>query len=295
MSSPQLSILIVNYNSGPYLADCLKSIPPALTPPGGDTPVAHEILVADNDSHDNSLTLAQAAGVPATFIQTGGNLGFGKAMNLLAKQAIAPWLFLLNPDCVLEGQGWFEGLLAFVREHPRTGVLGPEILNSDGSFQAACIRGEPTPFNSFCELTGLAKRFPRSRLFGAYHLGHLDRNTPQRVHAVSGSATLIRRKLFEEIGGFDERFFLFAEDLDLCRRAASTPGQFEVWYTPSLRLTHHKGKCSEARPAFVRQHFYNAMALYYQKHYARGLGLLAWPLVRFLTRRLGGKPDSPSP
>lgn len=289
MSGPQLSILIVNYNSGPYLAACLKSIAPALTPPGGGAPVAHEILVADNDSHDDSLALAKATGVAATFIQTGGNLGFGKAMNLLAKQATAPWLFLLNPDCVLEGQGWFEGLLAFVREHPRTGVLGPKILNSDGTFQAACIRGEPTPFSSLCELTGLAKRFPRSRLWAAYHLGHLDRNAPQRVHAVSGSATLIRRKLFDDIGGFDERFFLFAEDLDLCRRAAETPERFEVWYTPSLSLTHHKGKCSEARPDFVRQHFYNAMALYYEKHYARGLGRLAWPLVKVLTRRLGGK------
>ncbi len=285
MSHPQVSILIVNYNAGDYLTACLRSIAPAFTgPDGAVTP--HEILVADNASEDDSMARAKAAVPTAAFHAMGANLGFGAAMNRIAAHATAPWLFLLNPDSELRGIRWFEAIQAFVLDHPRVGVMGPRIENSDGTFQAACIRGEPTPWNSFTEMTGLSKRFPTSRLFSGYHLGHLDRAQPQQVHAVSGSAMLIRRKRFLDIGGFDERFFLFAEDLDLCRRAAD--GDLEVWYNPALTLTHHKGKCSEARPAFVRQHFYNAMALYYDKHYNHGAGKLLWPAVRAATRRLGG-------
>lgn len=183
-------------------------------------------------------------------------------MHVAAKHARGDYLLILNPDTII-AHSTISKALAFIRSHPDVGVLGPKLLNPDGTLQRGCRRGFPTPQAAIYHFSGLSKLFPKSRRFGHYHQTYLDPELSCQVDAISGCFMFIPRHLFAAIGGFDEQFFMYGEDLDLCWRIKESG--FKVWYHPEIQIIHLKGTSSAKRVLQSRIAFYEAMILFFKK------------------------------
>jgi hypothetical protein len=257
----QLSICIVGINSTQYLRDCIHSIQEG----GLDLP--YEIIYVDNGSTDNTLQMLRGEFPEVATLWNPANQGYARANNQAIQLARGGLVLLLNPDTLVPA-GSLSALVSYLKEHPQTGIAGPKVLNSDGSFQAHCKRGEARPWEVFCYFTGLARLFPHNPHFSGYLQSFLDEDEIHQVPAISGSCMLIRRAVLEQIGLLDERFFAYQEDTDLCVRARKAGWQ--VTYMPAARITHFGGKGGSGhqpyRTIFVwHQSYYR----YYRKHLAQ--------------------------
>lgn len=253
----RVSIVIVNYRVPDHLRETLRSIYQA------EQCETAEVIVVDNASGDQSQQWITEEFPSVLWIQLKHNIGFGKACNVGVQNSRAPYVLLLNPDTMI-GQNTLSIAYTFMEANQNVGLMGPKILNPDGTLQAACKRGFPTPAVSFYHFSGLSRLFPKSRRFGRYHLSFLDPDVSSGVDAVSGSFMFLRRELFLEIGGFDEQFFLYGEDLDLCYRIHENG--FAVWYHPETQIIHRKGKSSAKNLLRSRIAFYEAMVLFSRKY-----------------------------
>jgi len=251
------SVVIVNYKVPRLLRECLLSLR------ASRFDGTMEIIVVDNNSGDDSHAMVESEFPEVIWIGLKSNIGFGKACNVGARRAQGEYVLLVNPDTVVR-EDTLSTCISFMREHPRIGALGPKILNPDGTLQVSCRRGFPTPMVAFYRMVGLSKLFPRSQRFGRYNLTFMDPDTPSTVDAVSGSFMVLPRSVYTEIGGFDERFFMYGEDLDLCRRVQEHG--YEVWYYPKTQIVHFKGKSSSKRPVRSRASFYEAMIIFSHKY-----------------------------
>ena len=247
------SIIIVNYNAGFHLRDCIQTLPPD-----------SDIIIVDNASHDNSLSLVEALQHPnVRIIRNTTNLGFATACNIGAKASQADLLFFLNPDCRLEPNTIAE-LITALDSAPDIGMVGGLLLNPDGSEQAGGRRSVPTPWRSFTRAFGLSKLLPR--YFKDFNLHqHPLPTAPLAVEAISGACMLMKKSTFEQLGGWDEAYFLHCEDLDLCMRYRGAG--YRILFVPSARLTHDKGVCSQAQPLTVEWHKHRGMLRFYQKFF----------------------------
>lgn len=257
MSEPLVSVVIVNYKVPLLLEECLRSLR-ATTFDGGV-----EVIVVDNASGDNSRAMVESGFPEVAWIGLKSNIGFGKASNLGARRATGRYLLLLNPDTVVR-EDTVATCVDFLKAHPQCGLMGPKIMNSDGSLQVSCRRGFPTPMVALYRMTGLSRLFPRSRRFGRYNLTYLDPDQDAQVDAISGSFMFLPRELFLELGGFDERFFMYGEDLDLCQRVHERG--YEVWYHPGTQIVHFKGRSSAKSSIRSRAAFYEAMIIFSRKY-----------------------------
>ena len=253
-----LSIIIPTYNSRRCMPECLRSI---RAHAGNLSP---QIFVVDNASTDGTADQPALASSPVHYIRNPRNIGFSRACNQGIAASSGEFLLLLNPDTALLS-GTLEEMVRYLRTHPDVGILGAKVLNRDGTLQLACRRSIPTLRSAFFRLSGLSRLFPRSRTFGAYNLTFRDENEAMDVEAVSGAFLLIRRELVERIGGLDERFFMFGEDLDWCLRARQAGSR--VLYWPQIVIRHLKGESIRSRPFASLYHFHHAMWLFYRKHY----------------------------
>ncbi len=268
---PAISIIIVNYRVPEHLREALRSIGQA------EMSDRTEVIVVDNASGDQSQQLITSEFPAVRWIQLKHNIGFGKACNVGAQNARGKYLLLLNPDTMIS-QNTLDVAYRFMEEHPEIGLIGPKILNPDGTLQASCKRGFPTPAVTFYHFTGLSRIFPNSRRFGQYNLTYLDPDTSGPVDAVSGSFMFIPRELFLQIGGFDERFFLYGEDLDLCYRIKESG--HGIWYHPQTQIIHRKGKSSSKSMLRSRVAFYEAMVLFSRKYHKLHQGFFpSWLVV----------------
>ena len=240
------SIIIIAYNSCDFIPACLKSVRDACE--GIDS----QIIVLDKAFFPEVL-----------WLDSKENLGFGKGCNLAEKQATKPNLFFINPDTVVSRDS-FTKVLDFMQEHPESGTVGCRILNEDGSIQWACRRSFPTPVTAISKTIGLASLFPKSKLLASYNMTYADPDEMTEVDAISGSFFCIRRDLYEKLGGFDEDFFMYGEDLDLCFRTKSAG--YKNYYTPSTNILHFKGQSCRTRRWGSYVDFYQAMILYVKKH-----------------------------
>jgi GT2 family glycosyltransferase len=264
MTTPaQCSIIIVNYNAGDHLARCLASLAPALTD------WTWQAIVVDNASQDGSADHALAHGDRVRLVRSETNIGFGAGVNLGAAQTRDPLILLLNPDAELEA-GTVTALAAELDRHPECAIIGPGILNDDGSVQGSA-RGDPTLLTGlFGRTTGLTRLFPGSRvarrnIVSADLVPASDRSI--EVDWVSGACMLLRRDAFDDAGGFDPAYFLYWEDADLCRRLRQRGRT--IRYYPGVRVRHTVGVSSgTARPASIR-HFHESALRYYTRHVAR--------------------------
>ena len=251
------SIIIIAYNSCDFIPACLKSVRDACEN------VDAQIIVLDNGSESPILPEIKAYFPEVLWIDSKENLGFGKGCNLAEKQATKPYLFFINPDTVVSRDS-FTKVLNFMEEHPEAGTVGCRILNEDGSIQWACRRSFPTIISAVSKTIGLAALFPKSKLLASYNMTFADPDAITEVDAISGSFFCIKRDLYEELKGFDEDFFMYGEDLDLCFRTKASG--HKNYYTPSTNILHFKGQSCRTRRWGSYVDFYKAMLIFVKKH-----------------------------
>jgi GT2 family glycosyltransferase len=254
-----LSIIIVNYNVKEFLQNLIHSIEKA------SNNITKEIIVIDNASNDGSVELIREKFPNIKLIANHTNLGFGKANNLGLKEAKGKYILLINPDTIV-AEDTFEKMINFFEEHKEVGLAGCKILNPDGSLQLACRRSFPGPWTSFTKVTGLSTLLPRSKWFARYNLTYLDENQNHEVDAISGSFMMMRKEVYEKVGGFDEQFFMYGEDLDLCYRIQKAG--FKVFYVHNAKIIHYKGESTKRSSLDETKVFYNAMHLFVKKHFS---------------------------
>ena len=235
-----VTIIIVNWNSLPCLRQCLASI--------GGLKRKGEVIVIDSASFDGSAEAVRTEFPAVRFIQSERNLGFAVANNRAAAEASGDYLLFLNPDTEID-DGAVERLLDVASAREDAGVVGPMLLNTDRSIQRTCIRAIPTIANKLLDSDLARWAWPRSSLWGMRPLfdGGLE---PREVEAVSGACLMLRRDVFESVGGFSEEFFMYAEDMDLAYKVRKAG--FRSYYVPEARVVHHGGTSSrQAVSAFA--------------------------------------------
>ncbi len=252
-----LSIIIVNYNVKEFLQNLIHSIEKA------STNITKEIIVIDNASDDGSVEFLKEKFPQVKLIVNQKNLGFGKANNIGLKQATGKYILLINPDTIV-AEDTFEKMIQFFETNKNVGLAGCKILNPDGTLQLACRRSFPGPWTSFTKVTGLSSLFPKSKLFARYNLTYLDENQSYEVDAISGSFMMMRREVYRKVGGFDEQFFMYGEDLDLCYRVQKAG--FKIYYVHTTQIIHYKGESTKRSSLDETKVFYNAMHLFVKKH-----------------------------
>ncbi len=264
-----LTIQIVNWNAREPLRQALRSIFTA--PP----PFPYEVIVLDNDSRDGSVQMVEKEFPQVRLLVSEQNLGFSKGHNLCARHARGKYLFILNPDTVVQA-GALEKLVAFAEAHPEVGILGPRILNPDGSLQYSCRRF-PNPVAALFRNTPLGKLFPNNPYTRDYLMTDWDHSSVREVDWVSGAALFIRKQVYEQLGGFDEQFFMYCEDMDLCYRAWQAG--CKVVYYPEAVIYHAIGRSTDLVANKMIRTFHQSMYRYYKKHYAKQTPFWMRPLV----------------
>jgi len=236
-SYPELSIVIVNYRSADFTRKCLQSIAK------NASDLDLEIVVIDNDSHDGCGGMVQLEFPSVIFIQSERNLGFAGANNLAAARCHRRFILFLNPDTEVQGRALRE-LLQCLRSKPDVGMAGAHLLNSDLSVQTTSITAFPTITNQLLGMDWLRRRFPRASLWGIRPLfeSHVQ---PVEVEAISGACMLVRKEVFDAVGGFDCGYFMYSEDLDLCLKVKRAG--WKVCYVSDAVIVHHGGQSSSAR------------------------------------------------
>lgn len=292
---PDLSVVILNYNTRDRLRDCLRSVAasrirllaadaPAAGEPAGTGPLV-EVWVVDNASADGSAELVAAEFPWVHLVRSPINGGYAYGNNLALRQVTGRAVLLLNPDTIVPPNA-LPDLLAFLDAHPEAAVVGPKLVREDGSLDLACRRSFPSPEVSLYRLLGLSRLFPKSRRFGRYNLTYLDPDEPAEVDSVVGACMLVRRRAIEQVGLLDESFFLYGEDLDWAWRMKERG--WKVLYHPAVTVLHFKGEASRQRSEEALLAFYDAMRIFYRKHYAhRSPRLLNWLVEVAITARLG--------
>lgn len=229
-----LSIIIVNWNSKDFLAEALDSV--QATVQG----ISYEVLVIDSGSFDGCAEMLVQSHPWVRFVQSASNLGFAKANNEAFRLSRGDVILFLNPDTKVIGNAIME-LMRALKNRPDAGLVGPKLLNSDGSVQETCIRAFPTLTNQLLDSDFLRRRFPNSSLWGKRALGTAD-EMPKRVEALSGASLMVSRKVFEQVGMFSTDYFMYSEDMDLCLKVARLG--FNTYYVPAAVVVHYGGGSS---------------------------------------------------
>lgn len=271
-----LSVIILSYNTRSITKDTILKLNDSLSKNSSLRP---EIIVWDNASSDGSQEalqeLATRVTVPYLVIPHGSNVGFPRGNNYAVRQARGEYVLFLNSDVLIENVDWTD-LLEWMRNHKNTGALTVRVNLPSGRIDPASHRGFPTLWNSFCyysKLEAITRRIPfLAKHFGGYHLTHLSLDAPHQVEAISGAFFLTSRQLFTALGGFDEDFFMYGEDIDLAYRMKEKG--YVIQYDPRYCVTHLKyqsGLQGDKRTTQykTKQYFYDAMRIFYRKHYAR--------------------------
>ncbi len=264
-----VAIIIVAYNSERQLGECIGS---AIAERRA---VAQQIIVLDNASPDRSADLVSERFPQVTLIRSKQNLGFAGGVNLAARQADAEFILLLNPDTVLLDHA-VDTIVQFARSHPGHGLYGGRTLKPDGSLEPSSCWGLPTLWSLAMFASGLGAAFPRNKLFSPESLGTWRRDTVREVGIITGCFLLIPKILWDQLGGFDERFFMYGEDADLAMRARAKG--FRPLICPDARLIHEVGQSSSipAHKAFL---LFRGKATLINNHWR---GLKRWLGLRLL-------------
>lgn len=254
----QFSVLIVNYNVRFFLEQCLASVLRAAS--GKQV----EVLVADNQSSDQSRSWLEPRFPQVQFFWLTENLGFGRANNFLLDRATGHFIVFLNPDTLLP-EDFFEKIEEVYITQPDTGALGMYMLDGNGYFLPESKRGFPDVWASFCKMCGLSSLFPRSAFWARYYQGHLDADLNHDIPVLSGACLIAETSVLKTCNGFDPAFFMYAEDIDLSYRIQQT-GRTNRYYA-ACPIVHFKGESAQKDRAAHNRHFYGTMVQFIQKHY----------------------------
>ncbi len=273
-----LSIIILSYNTKEMLRKCLHALAEVTLK---DTKTKYEVIVVDNASTDGSLAMVEKEFPNVIRIKNKSNVGFAKGNNPGVKAAKGNYLLFLNSDAILEEQPEefpLRSLLAFMNEHPEAGAVTCRVNLMNGKIDDACHRGFPTPWNSLCHFSGLGKLFPHSNLFNGYHLGYNHLDQVHEIDALAGAFMLVRRKAGDDVGWWDEDYFFYGEDLDFCFELKMKG--WKIFFVPEVTVVHYKGvssgikevsqditRATNAEKIFITNARFEAMKIFYQKHY----------------------------
>jgi GT2 family glycosyltransferase len=259
--SVDLSICMVSLDCWPVLKPCLDSLV------AGEASVRFEVIIVDNASTDGTPEKLRAHYPWVQLIENSRNTGFTKATNQGIRASRGCLVLWLNCDTLLRRDSLTQ-LVRFLDQHPSVGIVGPKVLNADGSFQPQCRRGMPTPFAALAYLLRLDNRLPDSPGASQYLLRHRPIDDECEVDSVSGCCLLARRSVWDQIGPLDEDIFGFGEDIDWCVRAKNSG--WSVWYVPSSVITHLKGQGGvHAKPYHKVKGIHQAMWVFFRKHLRR--------------------------
>jgi GT2 family glycosyltransferase len=229
-----LSVVIVSWNTCSYLEKCLVALR------NNSAGLGVQVVVVDNASTDGSAGLVRERFPEVLLLQASCNLGFARANNLGEKHAASDVLLFLNPDTEVTGDALGK-MLSYLQSQESVGAVGAHLLNSDMSFQESCVQAFPTIWNQLLDSDLLRRWFPQSKLWGV-HTGRSEESEAVNVDAVSGACLMMKRSVFEAIGGFDEHYFMYSDDLDLCYR--TWKAGYSVQYMNGCEVIHHKGQSS---------------------------------------------------
>lgn len=282
----KLSVIIVNYNVKYYLDQCISSVLRAFEvmkkTSSSDSSVNEEvaeIIVVDNHSADGSVDYLekrypQMLYPMVRFVRSAHNLGFARANNIAIRQSRGEYVLLLNPDTIV-GEDALKASVDFMDAHEDAGAVGVRMLGAQGRRAMESRRGLPTPMVSFFKMLGFCNRWPHHRLFGKYYMGYLPWDEPCQIEVVSGAYCMLRRKALDEVGLLDEDFFMYGEDIDLSYRVLK--GGYHNYYLP-VDILHYKGESTQ-KSSFRYVHvFYEAMLIFFRKHYSGMTFLLSLPI-----------------
>lgn len=285
----KLSIIIVSYNTKKVLAGCLNSIFYFFQK------VIHEkefeIIIVDNASKDGTVNMIEKQYKQVIFIKNQTNVGFGKANNIGVKRSKGTYILFLNPDTVLT-ENSLTYLINYMDINPKVGITTCKVLLTNGEIDDASHRGFPTPWRAFSHFIGLGKIFPHSLFLNGYHLAYQKMDDVHEIEACAGAFLLIRKNIGEKIKWFDEDYFWYGEDLDLCYRVKNLG--YKIMFIPQISITHIKGaasgikrhsqhlsKVDEVTQKKIIYSRFSVMKIFYQKHYAQKYPVWVTKLVLF--------------
>ncbi|MCR4582158.1 MAG: glycosyltransferase family 2 protein [Prevotella sp.] len=256
----KLTVVIVSYNVRDFLQQCLESVFKAL-----QNGVDGEIYVVDNRSSDDSVEMVRTRFPEVHLIANKENVGFSCANNQAIRLSHSDYVLLLNPDTLIE-EDTLSKAVAFMDEHPQAGGAGVQMHNADGTLAPESRRAVPTPWVAGLKMLGKDAR---------YYMSHLPWDQPSRIEVISGAFCLLRRTALDKVGLLDEEFFMYGEDIDLSYRLLK--GGYENWYLP-LPIVHFKGQSTQ-KSSFRYVHvFYQAMLIFFRKHYGHQSILFTLPI-----------------
>jgi GT2 family glycosyltransferase/lipopolysaccharide/colanic/teichoic acid biosynthesis glycosyltransferase len=258
-TTPHISVIIVNYKVKEYIANLLSSLKKA------SHSFILEIFVVDNDSDDGSVSYLKERFPEVRYIENSKNIGFGRANNQVIAKARGEYTLIINPD-TLVSEDTLKCLVNHMEENPGCGAAGCKILNPDGTFAPESRRTVPTIGSAFGKVFGLNTLFPKSKLFGKYYMNWLDENEASEVDVLSGSFMFWRSSLLKDLNGFDERFFMYGEDIDLCYRVQDT--DYHIDYVPDTSIIHYKGESTKKGDLKYIRIFNKALYQFFDKHYS---------------------------
>lgn len=265
-----LTIIILNFNTPDWVQKCLISLKKFVI---SNSKYQIKVVVVDNGSQIELLKTLEQHILQFSFVELkkiNQNLGFAAGNNVALQQAKSHYVMLLNSDTEANDKTHLDKLIEYMDAHPEVAVTTPRIELSDGRLDWASHRGEPTPWASLTYFMGLEKMFPKLKFFSQYHQTYLDLNKIHPVDACSGAAMLVRTLAMEKVGYLDELFFMYAEDLDWCKRFREAG--YQIIYFPEALITHHKyksglGHQDSQTAQKTSHHFYDTMLQYFDKHY----------------------------
>jgi GT2 family glycosyltransferase/lipopolysaccharide/colanic/teichoic acid biosynthesis glycosyltransferase len=269
--SVDISIIIVNYNVKAFLEQCLLAINRAIHD------LNTEIFVVDNASVDGSQSMVRNRFPNVHLIENKDNLGFSVANNQALRVAQGEYVLILNPDTLIQ-EDTLLVLKRFLDSHSDVGAVGVKLINPDGSFQITSRRSLPTAWVSFTRIVGLSKLFPKSRIFGKYNMTYLDPDIETDVDVLPGSLMCVRKTVFDEVGYFDEDYFMYGEDVDLCYRI--TKMGWKIHYVPTTKAIHYKGESTKKSELSFVSNFYRAMLIFANKHFRRRYSIFMRAFLR---------------
>ncbi|MFC1888619.1 glycosyltransferase family 2 protein [Thermodesulfobacteriota bacterium] len=254
-----LSFVVASWNAKDYLSECLKTLTHELSGHGA------EIIVVDNGSTDGSPEMVGERFPHVLLIRNDTNLGFAKANNIAIRQSTGRYIVLVNSDVkVLEG--CIDRMLSYMDSHSDVGMLGPKILSADGTVQRSCM-GFPTLWNSFSRALALDVVFPNSKVFGGKMMTFFHHDKISDVEVVNGCVWMVRREALNEVGLLDEKFFIYAEDIDWCKRY--WVAGWKVVFYPEAEAIHFGSASSSNNPTRFYLEIYRANLKYWEKHHGR--------------------------
>lgn len=256
-AAPLLSIIIVHYNTLELSRACLQSLRSQCAA------ISHEVFLVDNGSTDESSALLESEFPEITLLRFERGIGFGAANNRAAERSRGRYMLILNSDTEIQNDA-VSRVMQFMEENPAAALAGCRLMKPDGSMDRACRRSFPTPQVSLWKLLGFNRLFPNSRRFAAYDLRYLPVDGRYQVDSLVGAFLMGRRSVLGP-RPFDEEYFFYGEDIDLCYRVKEAG--HEVWYLGDITMLHRKGGTTNKREPWVIYHFHDSMRIFYWKHY----------------------------